>query len=47
MDKSDNQDVICCKIFDVVSKIDTCPNCFYNEPDDKGNCKNTSEEWRF
>lgn len=42
-----DQDSIYCKIFGIVSLVDTCINCFHNEPDDKGRCTNMSEEWRF
>lgn len=41
------EDSVCCKIFGIVSKTDTCTNCFHNEPGDKGRCKNISDEWRF
>jgi len=41
------EDIVCCKIFGVVSKSDVCSCCSYSEIDDEGKCKNISDEWRF
>jgi len=40
-----DQDSVYCKIFDIVSLVDTCPNCSY-KTDEEG-CTNISKEWKF
>ena len=41
------EDNVCCKIFGIVSRTDTCTNCSYKDSDGNNECKNITKEWRF